>query len=232
MCEIIGAENFARLKRENVLQDSNANFLLDLARGMKDRPSDWRGLGYLNSETPGDWDRMLYKAIQLKPSGWDAQYSKIVAATKALAQNWSVGIPVILRDLASLKIDIEEFFHLERIITFKLSALLSDINELHKIIINPKVDIGKFIGKTSHAFLPSTVYHLEEYGLPRMIARKLHSSGFIDFSSEELDLRSALSILREIDSNVVSKIDTLSAFDKYILRVFVDGITPERSAST
>ena len=232
MCEIIGAENFARLKRENVLQDSNANFLLDLARGMKDRPSDWRGLGYLNSETPGDWDRMLYKAIQLKPSGWDGQYSKIVAATKALAQNWSVGIPVILRDLASLKIDIEEFFHLERIITFKLSALLSDINELHKIIINPKVDIGKFIGKTSHAFLPSTVYHLEEYGLPRMIARKLHSSGFIDFSSEELDLRSALSILREIDSNVVLKIDTLSAFDKYILRVFVDGITPERSAST
>lgn len=231
MSDIIGAESFARLKRDNLLQDSDADFLLKLATDMKDDPEEWRGFGFLNSSTPANWDRMLYKVIGLKPSGWDAQYTKLVAVTKSLSQNWTTEIPMILRQLSPHGIDIEDFFQLERTITFKLSALLSDANELHKIIVNPSVDIGGFIGKVSHAFLPPAVYHLEEYGLPRMISRKLHRAGFIDFVNNDLDLRGALRLLSARGLDTALKVETLGPFDKYILRVFFDGITPEDAAS-
>jgi DEAD/DEAH box helicase len=231
MSDIVGVENFARLKRDNVLRDSDADFLLMLANDMKDHPNDWKGFGYLNSNVPADWERMLYKVIGLKPSGWDARHSKVVAATQALSRNWTMEIPIILSQLSLHAIDIEDFFQLERTITFKLSALLSDANELHKIIVNSTVDIGGFIGKVSHAFLPPAVYHLEEYGLPRMISRKLHRAGFIDLSNGDLDLRNALSLLRARGLDAALRVDALSAFDKYIFRVFFDGITPEDAAS-
>lgn len=180
MSDIVGAENFLRIKRDNLLQDSDAEFLLRIASEMKDNPDDWNGFVFLNSSNTSDWDRMLYKVIELKPSGWDAPYSRVVAVVKALAVNWTTDIPTMLRRLSDYSIDIEAFFQLERTITFKLSALLSDINELYKMIVNPSVDIGGFIGKVSHAFLPPAVYSLEEYGLPRMISRKLHRARFIE----------------------------------------------------
>jgi hypothetical protein len=227
MSDIVGTENLARLRRDNLLQDSDADFLLKLATDMKDSPEEWRGFSYLNSTNPADWERMLYKVISLKPGGWDAQYKKVVAVVKALARNWPDEIPTILRRLAEHEIDIEKFFQLERAITFKLSALLSDINELHKIIVNPSVDIGGFIGKISHAFLPSAVYNLEEYGLPRMLSRKLQRARFMDFSSDDLDLRGAIQMLSRKGLDSALKVDGLSVFDRYILRGFFDGITPE-----
>lgn len=232
MSDIVGADNFARLKRDNLLQDSDADFLLKLATDMQDNPEDWNGFGYLNSNRPDDWERMLYKVISLKPAGWDTQHSKVVAVTKVLASNWNTEIPDILGQLSGYGIDIEEFFQLERTITFKLSALLSDTNELHKLIVNSSVDIGGFIGKVSHAFLPPVVHDLEEYGLPRMISRKLHRARFIDFSQNDLDLRDALSAMRRRGLDAALKVEGLSAFDRYILKVFFDGITPEEAASS
>ncbi|OJY68092.1 MAG: hypothetical protein BGP16_14565 [Sphingobium sp. 66-54] len=232
MSDIVGADNFARIKRDNLLQDSDADFLLRVASDMKDNPEDWKGFGYLNSNKPSDWDRMLYKVIALKPSGWDAPHSRVVAVVKALAANWTTNMPTMLRQLSGNGIDIDGFFQLERTITFKLSALLSDINELHKMIINSSIDIGGFIGKISHAFLPPAVHNLEEYGLPRMISRKLHRAGYIDFSQADLDLRSALNLFRRSGLEAAIKVETLSAFDRYILRFFFHGITPDVVAST
>lgn len=120
MSDIVGADNFVRLKRDNLLQDSDADFLLKLATDMRDNPEEWNGFGYLKSNRPDDWERMLYKVISLKPGIWDAQYSKVVAVTKALSANWSAEIPSILRELSGDGIDIEDFFQLERTITFKL----------------------------------------------------------------------------------------------------------------
>lgn len=232
MSDIVGADNFARIRRDNLLQDSDADFLLQIARDMKANPWDWNGFGYLNSNDPSDWDRMLYKVITLKRSGWDAPYSNVVAMVKALAANWTTSIPTMLRQLSSSGIDIEGFFQLERTITFKLSAFLSDINELHKTIINPSVDIGVFIGKVSHAFLPPAVHNLEEYGLPRMISRKLHNARFIDFSSPDLDLRSALHVFHQNGLEAALRVETLTAFDRYILRFFFQGITPDEISAT
>lgn len=188
MSSIIGAENFDRVRRENLLQDSNADFLLSLARDMSDNPNEWRGFGYLNSTDPNQWEAMLYKIIRLKPGSWEAQFSKLVTATKIIAHNWDRDLPELLTDLEKSDVNIDEFFKLERTITFKLSAILGDTNTLHKMIVSSSVDISAFIGRMSRAFLPSAVYHLEEYGLPRMISKKIHASGLIDFLDPEMDL--------------------------------------------
>ncbi len=232
MSDVIGVENFTRMRKDNILQDSDSDFLLNLAKDMKSNPEDWRGFAYLNSNNPDDWERMLYKVVGLKPSEWDAQWSKVVSVTKALSRNWDTDIPRILDILAPQSINIEDFFHIERTITFKLAALLSDTNELHKILVNPSVDIGGFIGKVSHAFLPQSVYHLEEYGLPRMISRKIQRSGLIDFSNNETDLKSALHRFQSLGLERVLKVDGLSAFDRYVVRFFFDGISPEEPSTT
>ncbi len=228
MSNLIGEENFTRLKRENLLQDSDSEFLLQLARDMYSNPHEWNGFGYFNSNDPNQWERMLYKVVKLKPNGWDTTWKKVITVTKVLASNWQKELPILLNELDKNEIGIEEFFQIERAVTFKLSALLNDTNELYKIIINPKTDISNFITRLSHAFLPGAVYHLEEYGLPRMIAKKIHRAGLIDFTEPDFDLGSALESFQNLGLSSVLAVETLSSFDKYVIKFFFNGITVDQ----
>jgi len=227
MSSIIGDQQFARLKKENLLQDSDADFLLRLAMEMRESPNDWRGFGYLNSPSPAQWDSTLYKVLRLKPGGWDAAWSSVVNVTKAIAHNWDRDLSQIISSLREAGISIEDFFKLERTVTFKLSALLSDTNELHKIIVNPSVDISGFVGRLSRAFLPSAVYHLEEYGLPRMISKKIHAAGLVNFEDPEMDLLRALETFKSLGKDSVLALRSLGPFDRYVVRFFFDGISAE-----
>lgn len=229
MSAIIGVENFTRLKKNNLLQDSDADFLLRLAEDMDNNPDEWRGFGYLNSSNPADWDKMLYKVIKLKPGDWKTKWTNVVAVAKAIAHNWSADLSYIIARLKRDNIDIDDFFKLERMVTFKLSALLSDTNELHKIIVNPSVDISGFVGRMSRAFLPSAVYHLEEYGLPRMISKKIHRAGIINFNDPNMDILKALEEFKRVGQDSVLSIRHLDSFDRYVVRFFFDGISPEPS---
>jgi len=225
MSSIVGEENFARIKRENLLHDSDADFLLRLATDMRDSPEDWKGFAFLNSSASSNWESTLYKVLKLKPNGWDAPWSNVVTVTKAIANNWKQDLSQIIRSLEDSGIDIEEFFKLERAVTFKLSALLSDTNELHKLIINPSVDVSGFVGRMSRAFLPSAVYHLEEYGLPRMISKKIHRAGLINFEDPDVDLLVALERFKELGQQRILAAQSLSRFDRYVVKFFFDGIT-------
>lgn len=226
MSDIIGEAEFARLRRDNVLRDSDSSFLLELATDMHNSPSEWSGFGYLNSTDPDHWERMLYKLLRVKGTGWDGTYSNVVAATKAISRNWELNLSRLIAGLRSEGIGIDDFFKLERTITFKLSALVSDANELHKIIVNPEVDVSRFVANLGHAFLPGPVYSLEEYGLPRMISKKIHRSRQIDFTNPDLSLHGAIDQFQTIGYQTISNIDTLTRFDKYVLKFFYDGITP------
>lgn len=229
MSSIVGVENFARIRRENLLQDSNADFLLRLAMDMKSSPGEWRGFGYLNSSDPDRWDNMLYRVLRLKPGNWDSQFNKVVTVTKAIAYNWSRDLSQLIASLRNDGIDIDEFFKLERTVTFKLSALLGDTNELYKMIISSSVDISAFVARMSRAFLPSAVYHLEEYGLPRMIAKKIHASGLIDFQAPNMDLLQALERFKYLGRDAILAIKSLDHFDRYVVRFFFDGITSDEA---
>lgn len=145
--------------------------------------------------------------------------------TKAIAHNWHRDLSQTISSLKQDGISIEDFFKLERTVTFKLSALLSDTNELHKIIVNPSIDISAFIGRMSRAFLPSAVYHLEEYGLPRMISKKIHLAGLINFEDPQMDLLKSLERFKSLGRDRVLAIKSLGSFDRYVVRFFFDGIT-------
>jgi hypothetical protein len=122
------------------------------------------------------------------------------------------------------------FFKIERKFTFKLAALLSDINVIEKELLGEKsTDISSFISKVSHAFLPPTVYQLEEYGLPRMISKKIQNSKIIDLTDQDLTLHEAIDFFNSIGySKVSSIVPDLHPFDKYILKYFYEGISLDK----
>jgi len=110
-------------------------------------------------------------------------------------------------------------------VTFKFASILKDVNILQKEILrNKNYDISRFVSWTSHAFLPSVVFQLEEYGLPRMISKKIHKSGIIDFINNELTIHSAIDLFNEIGIERLRQSVDFDDFDNYILDYFYDGI--------
>lgn len=226
MAEILGEETFKKLLAENVFQSSDSDLIKKIALDMKNNPTDWNGLGYLNSGDRSQWDRMLYKIIRLQPGGWESEYKPFVEFVKVLRNNWFKSIPDLLKELEQYEIGVDDFFKLERKVTFKLASLLNDINILQKEILKDKnYDVSRFISWTSHAFLPSVVYQLEEFGMPRMISKKIHQHKLINFHDTELKIHSVLEDFNRIGMQTVLAISSLSEFDKYIIEYFYDGIT-------
>jgi len=106
-----------------------------------------------------------------------------------------------------------------------LLLLNYDINILQKEILNNDTDVSLFISKISHAFLPSVVYQLEEYGLPRMVSRKLHKNNIINFLDEGLTIHKVVENFHQIGRESLLSQSFFDSFDKYIIEYFYDGIT-------
>jgi hypothetical protein len=226
MSDILGHDAYNRLLKENKLQNSNSDFLLGLAMDMKKNPDEWRGFAQLNSNDPSRWERTLYKIVNLTPAAWEVKFSTLVAFVKALSNNWTKSIPTLLSSLDQYGVGVEEFFNLERTVTFKMASLISDVNELHKIIVDPAVDVSPFISKLARAFLPSAVFQLEEYGLPRMISKKIHHNGMINFENDHMGLLDAIHSFQKLGLHKLKENPLLNRFDRYILHYFYDGISP------
>lgn len=226
MTELVGAEVYEELKSASVFQSSNSELIKAIAIDLTKNPDEWNGLYYLNEFKPENWDRLLYKVIKLQPGNWDCSYKTFVEFIKIMAYNWTKSIPELLKELEDYDVGIDTFFLLERNVTYKFSALLNDLNTLQKrILVSKQYDISKFIKWCSNAFLPKVVFQLEEYGLPRMISKKIHESKVIDFYDSELTIHSVVEILNEIGKEVtIERTNNLDEFDKYILNYFFDGI--------
>lgn len=226
MGELLGVQIYDELKAESAFQSSNSELIKTIAIDLTSNPDEWNGLYYLNEFKPENWDRLLYKVIKLQPGNWDTGYKTFVEFIKIMAYNWSKSIPELLKEIEDYDVGIDKFFLLERNVTYKFSALLNDLNTLQKRILKDKqYDISKFIKCCSHAFLPKVVFQLEEYGLPRMISKKLHESKVIDFFNNELTIHSVVEQLNEIGKEMtIERTNNLDEFDKYILNYFFDGI--------
>lgn len=226
MSELVGVQIYEELKAESAFQSSNSDLIKTIAVDLTQNPNEWNGLVYLNRFRPQNWDRLLYKIIKLQPGNWDTSYTTFVEFIKVIAYNWSKSIPELLKELEEHDVGIDEFFKLERNVTYKFSALLQDLNSLQKRILQDKnYDITRFIKLCSQAFLPKVVFQLEEYGLPRMISKKLHESKVIDFYNPELTIHGVIEIFRELGKeSTIEKTKNLDDFDLYILDYFFDGI--------
>lgn len=227
MYDLLGKEVYDRLLKENAFQLSNSELIKSIATDMLNNPSLWNGLSYLNSEDVSSWESLLYKIIRLQPAIWGIEYRKFVFFIQVLSNNWQKSIPDLLDMLSEQNIGINDFFKLERYVTFNFSALANDINVLQKEILKDKnMDISPFISKLSHAFLPSVVYQLEEYGMPRMISKKIYKSNLINFLNSDLTIHKSIDIFNKVGKdNLIKATSSLDDFDRYIIDYFYDGIT-------
>jgi hypothetical protein len=230
MADLLGVETYYSIYSQKIFQSSNASTILKVVREIAKDPSEWKNLSYLNSSNPDDWDYSLYRILKIVPAGWDASYTAIVNFTKAISNGWELPFPELVENLNDQNISIDDFFGLERSVSYKLSALLNDVNLLlKKILKDPSVDISPFIFKVSHAFLPPVVYQLEEYGLPRMISRKLQDANVINFEQKDVDLHDIINTFLGMSvQDIVSNVLTLDKFDIFILEYFYDGIMLKR----
>lgn len=226
MSEILGVNVFNKFKEEGVFQSSNSELIKSIAVDMSKNPSQWNGLSYLNSTNTSHWDNSLYRIINLQPGNWETKSSTFVAFIKVLRNNWFKTIPELLKELEPYDISIDDFFKLERNVSFKFASLLKDVNILQKGILKEKnYDISRFVSLISHAFLPSVVFQLEEYGLPRMITKKIHNAKVINFFSRELTIHRTVELFNEIRIEQIRQKVELDDFDNYILDYFYEGIT-------
>lgn len=225
MSSLLGVEVFNRLKEDSAFQSSDAELIKTIAIDMANNPNNWTGLSYLNFVKREYWDNSLYKIINLKPGGWETRSSTFVAFIKVLRDNWFKSIPELLIALEPHDISIDAFFQLERKVSFQFAALLTDVNILQKEILrNKNIDISRFVSWVSHAFLPPVVHQLEEYGLPRMITKKIHNAKIIDFVDKEINIHSTIDLFKKIGKEELIKRVELDEFDVYILDYFYDGI--------
>ncbi|RFC35020.1 MAG: DEAD/DEAH box helicase [Candidatus Nitrotoga sp. SPKER] len=225
MTQLFGQETFERLKSEGLLISGDPELIAAIALAISSDKKTWRGLASLNASSNEYWPWILCKVLKLVPAGWDATYTKFAEFVRVLSLNWKHSIPELLDHLSVQDVTIEEFFKMERNATFKLTALLNDINVIQKEIVpEHKIDVSPFIARLSKAFLPSCIMELEEYGLPRMLAKKIHTSGLVNFEDENLDLHSAIELLRKIKPKIQAKVEGLDAFDRYVLDYFFEGI--------
>jgi hypothetical protein len=226
MNSILGDQVYAEMLAANIFQSFNSEKLKEIARDLYTNPQSWSGLAYLNSNNPNDWDSNLFKALNFM-GNVGASFTDMVAFIKAISHNWNRPIVQIIGNLRSNGVTIEKFFELERAASFRVATILSDINHLQKRILkNPQIDITPFISRLSNAFLPHVVFQLEEYGLPRMISKKIQLSQLIDFEDSSLNVHTAISIFNEIGrEKLKASVGDLNNFDEYILDYFYDGIT-------
>ena len=227
MSELLGTDEYAELQQQGAFESSDSTLIKNIAKEIKGNSVSWGGLGYLNSANVENWDTFLYKIINLQPGGWGIEYRKFVGFIKILTQNWVSTIPELLYELDKYDIGIDDFFKLERNATYKFAALANDVNTIQKKILKDvNIDISSFVSRISHAFLPSVVYQLEEYGLPRMISKKIHHSGFYNFTQENITLHETINYLNDNGDVLLNEPNVnLDEFDKYIFNYFIEGIS-------
>lgn len=223
--ELIMGEVYHEYKNDSVIQSQDGELIRSIAEKLHDNPNGWADIQWLNNSNTDTWDNALYKILNLQPGIWGRAYREYIAFIKILTKNWETTIPDLLAELDQYNIGLDDFFKLERSVAFNLASLVGDFNKLQQVILKGGYDISPFKNKLSSAFLPPVVYALEEYGLPRMISRKIHNNGIIDFEDEDLTLKTAIARLKQIGVDSLKEQLELDMFECYIVDYFYDGIT-------
>ena len=235
MDHLLGKGGYRQVIKETASQGVSKPILIDAIRSMRDNPNEWRAkLPCLLNANAERWKSVLFLTMPLlrKMKHIQGRNTKIVHFIQILSDSWSLSIPNLLKRLGPDSITIDEYFELEKLISFDFVSLLNSINAITKRILDANIDISPFIAKVSNAFLPPLVFELEEYGLPRMLSRKIQSSQVIDLEKEGVSINEILYEFRNIGEDRIIKVARLSKVDRFILSHFFDGITPVPSSAT
>ena len=226
MKQALGNESFNTLRKLPAFKSCDSKMLRSLILKLKSDPNWPTGYNALAQNNTYNWRVPIMEIMDLLGG---KMRGLIKIAIWKMPNNWYCSMADIYNDLKKGGYDIshEELFAAERYLSFNLCSVMSTINVLKRTLYPNSPDISYFIGKASNAFLPKLVYQLEEYGLPRMISRKIQDSGLINFEDEDVEISAIIERFKKIGCDVI--INKLSAillpFDKYIIKYFYEGIS-------
>lgn len=223
---VLGKESFSTMQEDIYSSDVKKKSVKYIIDDLREKPTKWNGLGYLNSNNVNDWDFCLSNILYLMHSIGDKNaVERVTAFIKILPLNWEKTIPELLDLLSEYDFSIDNFFELEKKVTYNFVQFFTLFNHLQKSILGLNIDISPFITKMKTAFLPPTVLQMEEFGLPRMISKKIQNAGLINFEDAEINSKMIIQKFLEIGKERVLQIRALDSFDKYVVDFFYDGIS-------
>lgn len=190
--------------------------------------NSFKTLALFYSDNVKDWNAPL-RDCYFHLGHMDIMDWQFIRFVKILSKNWQMTIPDMLKEMErqGVAIDINTFFEYERMVAFDMSSLLGKVNTILKYVRKGAKDISPFIVRVTHAFLPKLVYELEEYGLPRMISRKIQDSGLIDLEQTDKSVNDILMVFHDIGYEKLTTNIELNGFEKYIIKFFYKGISAQ-----
>lgn len=220
MMNALGAENFRQIRILSIFKSCDPRILKSLIEKLKANPNWPRGYAALAATNTYNWREPVLDVVSLLG---DNMARLIKIAIWKMPDNWTRSIAVVYSELSD--ISYEDLFSAERYLSYNLCSTLSVINILKKSFDPTSPDISLFIGRAANAFLPKLVYQLEEYGLPRMISRKIQNSGLINLEDDSVEISEIIKQFNNIGrEKVIQGLNNLLPFDKFIINYFYDGI--------
>lgn len=226
MIRLLGADKWSQLQMIPQIKASSPTFLQKLVQKIvteKNWPTDYNELQHSNT---WNWRQALGDIIDIAEL---RNKNKLRTYACVASDAWNTAIPDIHNKVSRYDIGYEDMFAFERAISFNLSSTLALVNYIKQIVYPDTPDISKFIHKASNAFLPKLVFQLEEYGLPRMVSKKIQSSGLINLEDENKEINVVIEEFKKIGvERALSFIPNLHPFDEYIIRYFYEGISSNK----
>lgn len=220
MMNALGAENFRQIRKLSIFKSCDPRILKSLIEKLKANPNWPRGYAALAATNTYNWREPVLDVVSLLG---DNMARLIKIAIWKMPDNWTRSIAEVYSELPD--ISYEDLFSAERYLSYNLCSTLSVINILKKSFDPTSPDISLFIGRAANAFLPKLVYQLEEYGLPRMISRKIQNSGLINLEDDSVEISEIIKQFNNIGrEKVIQGLNNLLPFDKFIINYFYDGI--------
>ncbi len=222
MEDLIGAEHYDRLKELPIVQAASPSLFKDIVETIAQNPVWPKNHTALLRNNTYDWREPLAEVI---PIFGGNNTRNIQIAVWHLSNNWLQPTSTIINNLSQWGVNVDDFFSLERSISFNLATTLALINAVRIELVENSVDLTPFISRVSSAFLPKLVYQLEEYGLPRMISKKLSQVGLFNFDDDSKEITDIVEEFQQRGYDaVLEAIPNRHPFDEYILKHFFDGI--------
>ena len=224
--EKVGQGTYSKLINAPELRGYTGFQIRGVASELIENDTAFSGLPLLLSDDVQKWNAPLRDCYYRLPH-MEIPYWQFIRFVKILSQNWTKTIPELLAELREKKVEvgIDLFFEYERRVAYDLANMLGQVNSVMRYIRPKSKDISPFIFKASHAFLPKLVYELEEYGLPRMLSRKIQNKGVINLEQEDKSVNEILMEFKEFGCEQLSEMLELSKFETYVLTYFYQGIT-------
>lgn len=221
--QILGAKVYKELKETSSLKGASPKLILRLAQKIKSDPTWPKDYSELLGNDTYKWRTPISQMFELAYGKNSAK--NVNLGLWAFSYNWTRGIQHVASILAKYNIGEADMFKLERDINYKVPNILSIVHAIKSALYPWTPDIRNFISQTSNVFLPKNVFILEEYGLPRMISRKIHQQGIIDLEDGSKSIEDIINQFKQIgEDNLICQLKGLLSFDQYIIHYFYDGI--------